>query len=122
MFYSSYSSLGGSEATRQAQMDANSAAADAREAQTETQLMRADIDRLLMISEALWTFLKREHGYSDEDLANAITQIDMRDGVIDGRGNKSSPKTCPNCQRINSARRATCIYCGKQLSMNPFSR
>jgi hypothetical protein len=122
MFHSSFSGLGAYDAIKQVETDADTAAADARAAQTETELMRTDIDRLLMITEALWTFLKKEHGYSDEELANAITQIDMRDGVLDGKGGKSAPQACPNCGRINSPRRAMCIYCGKPIPMNPFAR
>jgi len=122
MFHSSFSGLRAFDATEEALSSAEGAAADARAAQTETELMRADIDRLLMITEALWNFLKKEHGYSDEELANAITQIDMRDGVLDGKGTKSAPQACPNCGRMNSARRAVCIYCGKPIPTNPFAR
>jgi len=41
------------------QSDTNAARADAREAQTATELMKHDINRLLMITEALWGFLKK---------------------------------------------------------------
>jgi hypothetical protein len=122
IFYSRFSDLCAYGVAKQAQTDADSAAAEARAAQTETELMRADIDRLLMITEALWTFLKKEHGYTDEDLAGAITQIDMRDGLIDGKGIKSAPQACPDCGRMNSALRALCIYCGKAIPLNPFAR
>jgi hypothetical protein len=121
MFYPA-SSGGANYRTFQNDADATEACADAREAKTETELMRADIERLLMISEALWNFLKKQHGYSDEDLVNAITEIDMRDGVLDGKAGKSEPQTCPNCGRVNGRNRTTCIYCGKPVPMLPFAR
>jgi hypothetical protein len=116
------SSGGANFRTFQNDADATEARADAREAKTETELMRADIERLLMITEALWNFLKKEHGYSDEDLVDAITEIDMRDGVLDGKSGKSAPQTCPNCGRVNARGRPNSIYCGKPVPMAPFAR
>ena len=104
-----------------AQADASNARAEAREAKTETELLRHDVDRLLMITEALWTFLKKEHGYSDEELANAVKEIDLRDGLLDGRAEQARPSPCPSCGRINSARRSLCIYCGQPLPVTLFA-
>ena len=104
-----------------AQADATNARSEAREAKSETELMRHDVDRLLMITEALWTFLKKEHGYSDEDLANAVKEIDLRDGQLDGRAEQPQASPCPNCGRINSARRSLCIYCGQPLPVTLFA-
>ena len=44
-----------------------------------------DIERLLMITEALWMLLKKEHGYTDDVLLQRIREIDLRDGELDGR-------------------------------------
>jgi hypothetical protein len=93
----------------------------ARDAQNEADCLRNDVDRLLMITEALWTFLKKEHGYSDEDLANAVKEIDLRDGRLDGRAEQPQASPCPNCGRINSARRSLCIYCGQPLPVTLFA-
>jgi hypothetical protein len=122
MFYPMLSGRPDYSASIQNNADAAAARADAREAKTETELMRADIERLLMITEALWTFLKKEHGYSDEELAEAITQIDLRDGVLDGKVAKTLPPPCPNCGRINGKGRPVCMYCGKPIPISPFAR
>jgi hypothetical protein len=122
MFYSMPSSgYASSINSGLAQADASNARAEAREAKTETELLRHDVDRLLMITEALWTFLKKEHGYSDEDLANAVKEIDLRDGRLDGRAEQPQASPCPNCGRINSARRSLCIYCGQPLPVTLFA-
>ena len=63
MFYTMLSGRPNYYAATQNDATANAARAEAREAKTETDLMRADIERLIMITEALWTLLKKEHGY-----------------------------------------------------------
>ena len=78
------------------------------------------MDRLLLITEALWTLLKREHGYADEELANAVKAIDLRDGQLDGRPPQPPAAPCPHCGRTNSARRVRCIYCGEALPVTLF--
>lgn len=108
-------------ATNQAQTDANSAKAKAIEAQAQTEELRHDVDRLLMITEALWTFLKKEHGYTDEQLVQAVTEIDLRDGQLDGRTTQPAAAPCPQCARMNSARRSRCIYCGSPLPVTLFA-
>jgi len=104
--------------------NATATEAAARQAKTDVELLKHDVDRLLLISEAIWTLLKREHGYSDDVLTDLITKIDLADGRIDGRGVKELPPQCPYCNRANSGSRSFCIYRGKPLPMkaNPFSR
>ena len=77
-----------------------------------------------MITEALWTFLKKEHGYSDNDLTKVITEIDLRDGKLDGKAAATGQATvtCPSCGKINTNKRPACIYCGARLSVPPFVR
>ena len=40
----------------------------ANEAKTNVEILRHDIDRLLLITEGLWTFMKQQHGYTDDAL------------------------------------------------------
>jgi hypothetical protein len=117
MFYPSLLS-GGGLTNLSTSLEAGQARADARQAQTSVELMQHDIDRLLMLAEAMWTFLKAQHNYTDEDLVKAITEIEMRDG----ESTKHQPVTCPACGRMNSGKRPICIYCGKPIPMNPFAR
>jgi hypothetical protein len=107
-------------AVSSAQSDASSAQASARAAMTETELLRHDVDRLLMLTEALWGFLKKEHGYTEAQLADAVKEIDLRDGRLDGKAAKVPPTACPQCQRLNSAKFSKCIYCGTALPVALF--
>ncbi len=40
---------------------------NARDAETEVYLLKAELERVFMITEALWAFVKEKHGYSDAD-------------------------------------------------------
>ena len=122
MFYS-YGSIYSNAAAAQAQTDATDAQAAAREAKSEVESLRQDIDRLLMITEALWTLLKKQHGYADEVLSDLVKEIDLRDGRLDGKSSSVSPPApCPSCGKINSAKRSVCIYCGKPLPVQLFAK
>ena len=106
----------------QAMDTANTAQQDAQRAQNQIVHLQRDVDRLLMITEALWTLLKEQHGYTDETLSNAITQIDLRDGQLGGRPGRTPAEPCPHCGRNLAKGLPTCIYCGKPAAQNPFAR
>jgi hypothetical protein len=84
--------------------------------------VRCDIERLLMITEALWGILKEQHGYTDDELMRRITEIDRRDGKVDGRVAQSPPGSCPRCNRTLERKRSFCLYCGQAIAWDPFER
>ena len=101
---------------------AASAQSEAQRAKTGVELLQCDVERLLMITEALWTFIKQQHGYKDEDLANLVADIDLRDGRLDGRVAPAQPHTCPSCGRTLGKNRPLCYYCGQPVQADPFER
>ncbi|HUU32157.1 MAG TPA: hypothetical protein VMY69_08675 [Phycisphaerae bacterium] len=105
-----------------ARYDRAEAAEAARGARMEVELLRMDVERLLIISEALWRLLREKGGYADEDLVNRMVEIDMRDGALDGKVAKGPPATCPHCKRTLHKRRPWCLYCGGQVLQDPFAR
>ncbi len=94
----------------------------ANNAERQVEYMKQDIERLLMITEALWKLLQKANGYTDEELKALINEIDLRDGVLDGRVTKKESLPCPSCQRLSSVRHLRCIYCGQVLQHDPFGR
>ena len=85
----------------------------------DTQL---DVEKLFMITEALWKILKEHHGYTDEHLAEMIQNIDLRDGQLDGKVAKQPNPPCSQCGRILLGRHPVCLYCGAVAIRCPFER
>ncbi|MEA3213808.1 MAG: hypothetical protein QOE70_6865 [Chthoniobacter sp.] len=90
---------------------------DARVRELELQ-----VERLLLITEALWRLLQEKHGFDENELVRMITMIDLEDGKLDGRKPASPPKPCPKCQRILSKNRPRCLFCGEPIAADPFER
>ncbi len=103
-------------------VQAASAEARAREAKTEVELLRSDIERLLMITEAMWGILRDKFGYTDDELVNRVMEIDKRDGRVDGKVAVKPPGTCPRCGRTLERKRPMCLYCGQVIARDPFER
>lgn len=99
---------------------ASRVAADVR---TQNEFMKCDVEKLFMLTEALWTILKEEHGYTDDDLLQRIQEIDMRDGKLDGKvAQEKIRPDCPQCGRKLMGRRPVCLYCGAEVTLDPFKR
>ncbi len=87
-----------------------------------SQQAAADIERLMMICEALWNILQERYGYADEELFRRITEIDLRDGRADGRVAPGPPERCAACGHVVSKQRPICLYCGRPMVKKPFAR
>lgn len=83
---------------------------------------RLDVDKLFMITEALWNILKEKHGYEDDDLIRMIHDIDLRDGQVDGHVDKQPNPPCSRCGRTLMGGHPVCIYCGAVSGRGPFER
>ena len=81
-----------------------------------------DIEKLFLITEALWNILKKKHGYEDEDLLQMVQDIDLGDGLLDGKVAKRRSQPCPGCGRTLSSRHMICLYCGAVSDRELFDR
>jgi ribosomal protein S27AE len=79
--------------------------------------VKEKIDKIALICRAVWEIVRERYGLSDEDLLNKVKEIDLLDGVLDGKVSMK-PLACPKCGRTVSARRMRCIYCGTNISKN----
>ena len=77
------------------------------------------LDHVAMICEAMWELIKSRTDLTDTDLMGKMAELDLSDGVADGKVTRG-PKTCPNCSRPNTRRRELCLYCGTPLKTKPF--
>ena len=104
-----------------AETQAATASANATEARHQGERLQADVDKLFLITQALWELLKTEHGYTDEVLRQKVADIDLLDGKLDGKAPKEERPDCPSCGR-KMGRVPTCLYCGATPLRNPFER
>jgi len=81
--------------------------------------LEARLDRLALVTEALWTLLRERVGMTDEELIARVREVDLSDGVLDGKV-KHPASTCPGCGRTLSRRHVRCIYCGAEARRLPF--
>lgn len=102
--------------THRTAVDAESAA---RRTKGATDDLAERLDRLALVTEALWSLLKTRSDVTDAELLEHIRAVDLSDGVLDGRA-RSAVQTCPGCERVLSKRHTRCLYCGVEVVQRPF--
>ena len=81
--------------------------------------LKANMERMMLICEALWELLRDKHGYTEQQLQSKIYEIDMRDGTLDGKNQRKAVE-CPDCGHMVSSRHPACIYCGRVIDTSVF--
>lgn len=94
----------------------------ATEVRSQNDFIIADVEKLFMITQALWTILKDEHGYTEDVLLRKIKAIDLSDGKLDDKVAKAEQPACPKCGRKLMGKRSVCLYCGATVIRDPFER
>ncbi len=102
-----------------ASADAQRASTTAHNAELRVRALEESLAKTLMICEALWELVRDKGGLTDADLFAKIQEVDLRDGVLDGK-NQVKAFPCPQCQRTVSTRHARCLYCGHTFSKSTF--
>ncbi|MEI7766318.1 MAG: hypothetical protein WCJ97_02645 [Phycisphaerae bacterium] len=82
-----------------------------RTSQANVDRLEARVEKLTLICHAMWAILKDKTQLSEEDLLAKVMELDLADGVADGRHN-TVPKDCPACKRPMSSQHKRCLYCG----------
>jgi len=72
-----------------------------------------NIDRLTLITQALWELLQNKIGIKEFELINLVEEIDLRDGKLDGKMSKPLQK-CSKCKQSVSVKTNVCFYCGNK--------
>ena len=96
------------------------ATSKAASVERKMKVLEASVAKTLMINEVLWEFIRDNHGLTEKDLHKKIYEVDMRDGVLDGK-NQRKASECPDCGHMVSARHPACIYCGKVIDQSVFT-
>lgn len=75
--------------------------------------IRARLDALELACAGLWALLKEKAGYTDEEIASFIREVDARDRSASG---SALPSECPACGRqLLSHGYRKCLWCGTEI-------
>lgn len=116
-FYSGFYGMYNSSAARQARQTSQEARRDARSASRTVEELEERLDRLAMLSAAMWTLIRDRTRLTEDDLVEKLNELDLRDGVEDGRVGRAV-LACTQCGRPVSSRSAKCQYCGAPRPMD----
>lgn len=83
-----------------------------REAAKQVQELNERLDKVVLAMSALWSLLAEHSKLTEADLARRITEIDMKDGVADGRLTPT-PVKC-SCGATVCTKFRRCLFCGKE--------
>ena len=78
---------------------------------SKVEYLEDKIDRLTLITQALWEILQTKVGIEESELTALIEEIDLRDGKLDGKLSKT-PQKCSKCNQSVSVKTNVCFYCG----------
>ena len=96
----------------EAQTEARNSESKARDLGHQVEVLKQAIEKLALVNAAMWSLLQEKAHLKDEDLANRMQQIDMMDGVADGRISPQKALACAKCLRPLSRTHERCMYCG----------
>lgn len=82
----------------------------ALDAKAKVTLLEHKLQRLTLVTEALWEIVKHETGRKDADLIAIMTDLDLSDGKRDGKHRRPAAK-CHQCGRSFQRAHARCMYC-----------
>ncbi len=74
------------------------------------------IERLALCCQAMWELLRDKYGLNEEELQTRILEIDLRDGMTDGKM-RMQIVDCPNCGAKTNTKRSLCVICGAPLPL-----
>lgn len=102
------------EQIKGAHREASRASSAANNAVSEIKALTSQVDRLTIACQAMWEIVRDQTNITEKDLAEKITEIDLRDGVEDG---KIGPQIieCPSCGRNSNSKRSSCVWCGASI-------
>ena len=79
------------------------------------------LDTLSLATHAMWEILSEKYGITEEILLAKMEDIDLRDGITDGKYQMANSSKCPDCGHKVIKRRTNCYWCGATLTNNnPF--
>jgi hypothetical protein len=98
---------------------ASSAQGTAISAKGDVAELTRRVEALTLLCQAMWELVGESSGLTDAQIANRVKEIDLRDGILDGRVKHTS--ACTKCGAVVSSKSYSCVYCGTvNSSRTPF--
>lgn len=105
-----------------AQSEAARATSRAAAADRNVEALIDRLDKLTLVNMAVWSLVREQLELTEEQLAERVREIDLADGVEDGKVTSQVAK-CPKCGRVMSPRHKKCLYCGAaKLNITAFDQ
>jgi hypothetical protein len=84
-----------------------------RDLESRVGALEEQIERQALVNTAMFEILVARLGLTKEDVAMKVAEVDLRDGIADGKldAMKMHAGTCGKCGRVVSRRYARCLYC-----------
>jgi len=73
------------------------------------------LDKLGLVCQAMWSLIRERTNLTDKDLLTRVTELDLKDGVLDGKYTKP-PVDCPKCGSKMSRKFNRCLFCGTEYT------
>jgi hypothetical protein len=106
-------SAGSATASRAASLARSAAVADGTRHTNRIEDLDERIDELAFVLRGMWALLE-DGGVTKEQLMSKLEELDMADGVADGRVTPT-PVDCPSCAAKVAAGLTQCQYCGAEV-------
>lgn len=98
-----------------AKISAQEAQLDAKQLQSKVRVLELQCERLTLAAMAMAEILRDRLGVTEYEIEAKLTEIDLRDGRLDGQFSPK-PEPCQKCRQTNAASRRHCLYCGAALT------
>src|SRR5262249_2234301 len=93
----------------EAQSDASRAKDEVATYKNRIRDLEFSLNRTALLSQAMWELLSSRLGIAESELLARVSEIDLRDGVADGRMT-AKVSNCSDCGRPVNTKRPRCIY------------
>ncbi|HOF38628.1 MAG TPA: hypothetical protein PLD73_01045 [Candidatus Hydrogenedentes bacterium] len=81
---------------------------------TQTRELEHQVARMALLNQSLWELLCERLGLTEQELEAKVREVDLRDGVLDGKIT-NTPVKCPQCGRVSASKHYRCLYCGLEF-------
>jgi hypothetical protein len=75
--------------------------------------MNERMERLVLVTHAMWTLLSEKLGVTEADLVKRLTDLDAADGTGDGKVSVTTPPPRCSCGAAICRKMNRCLFCGK---------